>query len=64
VGPFGVEEADPDRLVSVAAMLARLPQDALERVPAGIRGKVLALEEEAGAAAPLPAGRARGGGPS
>jgi len=64
VGPFRVEEADPDRLVSVAEALARLPQDALERVPAGIRGKVLTLEEEAGAAAPLPAGRARGGGPS
>jgi tRNA pseudouridine55 synthase len=64
VGPFAVEEADPDRLVSVAEMLTRLPQDALERVPTAVRGKVLALEDEIGAAAPLPAGKAPGGGAS
>jgi tRNA pseudouridine55 synthase len=47
VGPFDVEEAAPvDRaeLRPVAAALARLPEDALGRVPAAVRDGVLALE--------------------
>jgi len=52
VGPFGVAEADPERLLSAAAMLARLPAEALARVPAPVRARVLAFEaaEAAGAA--------------
>jgi tRNA pseudouridine55 synthase len=52
VGPFSVEEAavDPDtaELLPVGVTLARLPQDALERVPAAIRAGVLALDLPAG----------------
>jgi tRNA pseudouridine55 synthase len=44
VGPFGVEEADPEQWLTVAAALARLPEDALERVPAGVRRRVVELE--------------------
>jgi tRNA pseudouridine55 synthase len=57
VGPFRIDEAagEPDarRFVSAAAALARLPEDALDRVPAAVRERVLALEaEDAAAAAP------------
>ncbi|HZQ02485.1 MAG TPA: tRNA pseudouridine(55) synthase TruB [Gaiellaceae bacterium] len=45
VGPFAVEEADAGRLVPPSAALARLPAEAVERVPAGVRAAVLALEE-------------------
>ena len=46
VGPFSVDEADRDpgdaRLLEVDAVLARLPADALERVPVSVRAGVLA----------------------
>ncbi len=46
VGPFSVDEADRDpgdaRLLEVDAVLARLPTDALERVPVSVRAGVLA----------------------
>ena len=46
VGPFSVDEADRDpgdaRLLEVDAVLARLPADALERVPFSVRAGVLA----------------------
>jgi tRNA pseudouridine55 synthase len=45
VGPFDVAEATPVEealLLPVAEMLDRLPQDALERVPAAVREGVLA----------------------
>jgi tRNA pseudouridine55 synthase len=47
VGPFSVEEADSERLLPVSAVLARLPEDALARVPDGIRTAVLELEAAA-----------------
>jgi tRNA pseudouridine55 synthase len=50
VGPFRVEEAAPvdeAALLPVAAALARLPGEAVERVPAGVREAVLALEAQA-----------------
>ncbi len=46
VGPFGVEEADPERLLRVAEALGRLPSDALARVPDDVRARVLAVEAE------------------
>jgi tRNA pseudouridine55 synthase len=46
VGPFAVEEAAPERWLSVADALARLPVDAVVRVPAGVQERVLALEAE------------------
>jgi tRNA pseudouridine55 synthase len=49
VGPFDVDEAAPvddARLMSVGEALARLPEAALDRVDAGIREGVLALEEQ------------------
>jgi tRNA U55 pseudouridine synthase TruB len=51
VGPFGVEEAAPERWLSVADALGRLPADAVARVPAGVRERVLAVEAEDEAAA-------------
>jgi tRNA pseudouridine55 synthase len=45
VGPFAVEEADPGRLVAPSEALSRLPEEAVERVSAGVRRAVLALEE-------------------
>jgi tRNA pseudouridine55 synthase len=54
VGPFRVEEADPDRLLPVEEALERLPAAARERVPARLRERVLALESERGGAAALP----------
>jgi tRNA pseudouridine55 synthase len=44
VGSFRVEEADPERLLAVSDVLARLPEDALARVPDGVRAAVLELE--------------------
>jgi tRNA pseudouridine55 synthase len=46
VGPFRVEEANRDRLIAVSAALARLPGEALARVPESVREKVLGLEPE------------------
>ncbi|HEY5294242.1 MAG TPA: tRNA pseudouridine(55) synthase TruB [Gaiellaceae bacterium] len=47
VGPFSVDEAatsvDDAELLAVSLTLARLPEEALERVPANIRAGVLAL---------------------
>jgi tRNA U55 pseudouridine synthase TruB len=49
VGPFDLDEAaaDVDRaeLMPAAVALARLPPEALERVPAGVRAGVLALDD-------------------
>jgi len=50
VGPFGIEEADPDRLISVAEALGRLPEVALERVPEPVRSQVLAVADTEGGA--------------
>src|SRR4051794_29783280 len=44
VGPFRVEEADPERLIPVSDALARLPPQALARVAEPVRAGVLALE--------------------
>ena len=47
VGPFGVDEAaavESVDLIAPSVALARLPQDAVDRVPAAIRAGVLALE--------------------
>jgi tRNA pseudouridine55 synthase len=46
IGPFAVEEADPERMLPAAAALARLPAEALRRVPEPVRAAVLALEGE------------------
>jgi len=46
VGPFRVDEADPTRLLTAAEALGRLPDEALDRVPAGLRDKVLAYERD------------------
>jgi tRNA pseudouridine55 synthase len=46
VGPFAVEEADPERLMAVADALARLPREAVTRVPDAARERVLALAAE------------------
>ena len=43
VGPFSVDEADPERLLAPTDALGRLPVDALQRVPTPIRESVLAL---------------------
>jgi tRNA pseudouridine55 synthase len=50
VGPFAVEEADPERWFTVADALGRLPAEALARVPAPVRERVLTLEAEGGGA--------------
>jgi tRNA pseudouridine55 synthase len=47
VGPFRVEEADPEQLLSAAEALARLPSEAVNRVPDAVRARVLAVEAEA-----------------
>jgi tRNA pseudouridine55 synthase len=47
VGPFGVDEAAPERWLTVAEALQRLPADAVARVPDGVRQRVLALEDDA-----------------
>jgi tRNA pseudouridine55 synthase len=46
VGPFGIDEADPERLIPAAEALARLSDEALARVPESVREGVLALEAE------------------
>jgi len=46
VGRFEVAEADPERWLTAADALGRLPADALARVPAAARERVLALEAE------------------
>jgi tRNA pseudouridine55 synthase len=46
VGPFVVDEATPERWLTVAEALRRLPATALARVPPGVREGVLALEAE------------------
>lgn len=43
VGPFSVDEADLERLLPAGEVLARLPQEALERVPEPVRLGVLEL---------------------
>ena len=52
VGPFTVDEADGDaasaRLLDVDAVLARLPAEALERVPERVRAGVLAAAATGG----------------
>jgi tRNA pseudouridine55 synthase len=48
VGPFTVEEATAERWLTVAEALARLPREAVDRVPAAVRERVLALEAEDG----------------
>jgi tRNA pseudouridine55 synthase len=45
VGPFVVEEADPERMLPPSEALARLPAEAVARVSPGVRQAVLALEE-------------------
>jgi tRNA pseudouridine55 synthase len=45
VGPFAVEEADPERLIPPSGALARLPREAVGRVSDGVRSAVLGLEE-------------------
>src|SRR5215472_10629842 len=55
IEPFTVEEADPARLVPVAEALARLPDEALARVPYGLRAQVLAFESETAGSTVLPA---------
>jgi tRNA pseudouridine55 synthase len=47
VGSFRVDEADPARLMPVSEALARLTEEARERVPYGLRAQVLAFEAEA-----------------
>jgi tRNA pseudouridine55 synthase len=47
IGPFSISEADPERLVPPSEALARLPAEAVERVPEAIRSRVLELESEA-----------------
>lgn len=39
VGPFSVEEADPERMIAPAEALARLPEDALAKVPERVRAQ-------------------------
>jgi tRNA pseudouridine55 synthase len=46
IGPFALDEADPDRLVPPSEALARLSADAVARVPGDIRRRVLELERE------------------
>jgi len=48
VGPFGVDEAEPECWLTVADALARLPDEAVGRVELGTRERVLALEAERG----------------
>ena len=45
VGPFEVDEADPERLIPPSEALARLPAEAVAQVPEGVRAAVLALGE-------------------
>jgi tRNA pseudouridine55 synthase len=47
IGPVSISEADAERLVPPSEALARLPAEAVERVPEAIRSRVLELESEA-----------------
>jgi tRNA pseudouridine55 synthase len=47
IGPFRLEEADFERLIAPSAALARLPEDAVRRVPDGIHARVLEFERAA-----------------
>ena len=49
IGPFSVEEADPNRLVPPSEALGRLPRGAAEQVHESVRARVLELEREAAA---------------
>jgi tRNA U55 pseudouridine synthase TruB len=54
VGPFAVEDAAPveeARLLRVHDALARLPEEALDRVAESVRAGVLALDAPAGGSA-------------
>jgi tRNA pseudouridine55 synthase len=55
VGPFRVEQADPERLLDPAEALAQLPDEALARVPEQVRARVLAFASAAADAATPPA---------
>jgi tRNA pseudouridine55 synthase len=44
VGPFSVDEADAERLLPASDALARLPAEAVARVPERVRARVLELE--------------------
>jgi len=46
VGPFRLEEADPERIVPAALALARLEPAALARVPEAVRARVLDFETQ------------------
>jgi tRNA pseudouridine55 synthase len=63
VGPFGIEEADAEMLMPPSDALARLPHEALGRVPAAVRARVLELEADpasvGSAAASVRPGRGR-----
>lgn len=50
VGPFSVEEADPERIIPPSLALARLSSAALARVTEQVRSAVLAVEEQADSA--------------
>jgi tRNA pseudouridine55 synthase len=45
VGPFSVEEADPERLIAASEALGRLPAAAIGRVPENARSAVMGLEK-------------------
>jgi tRNA pseudouridine55 synthase len=49
VGPFAVDEADSERLLRPSEALARLPAEAVRRVPEAVLAAVLELEEGQGA---------------
>jgi tRNA pseudouridine55 synthase len=49
VGPFSIDEADPERWLSAADALARLPAEAVARVPATVREGVVAVERKGAA---------------
>jgi tRNA pseudouridine55 synthase len=63
VGPFGIEETDPDRLISVAEALGRLPEAALERVPERVRSQVLTVADAEGGSLLGPATPSHGAAP-
>jgi len=50
IGPFAVQEANDERLLVPSEALARLPAEALQRVPVAVRVGVLELEREPTAA--------------
>ena len=47
VGPFGVDEVNPNLLIRPSAALARLSAEAVEGVSEGVRASVVAVEEPA-----------------